>query len=108
VNRGEIYLLSPAPASDPKRRRAVVIVSRPTLCDSKADKLICAPISTKAAGRSTEVVLGVEEGLKQDSVIKCDQLLLIPRSALTNYVGSLSEFRRRQLRNALRIALSIE
>jgi mRNA-degrading endonuclease toxin of MazEF toxin-antitoxin module len=106
--RGEIYLVSPAPRHDPKRARAVVIVSRQTLCDSKADKVICAPINTNADGRSTEVAIGVEEGLKHSSVINCDQLLLIPKSSLTHFVGSLSSKTVPALRTALRIALDLD
>lgn len=62
--RGETYLVPPAPGRDPKRARTLVVVSRQTLCDSKADKVICAPINTGADGRSTEVAIGVEDGLK--------------------------------------------
>ncbi len=108
LSRGEIYLVSPAPRHDPKRARALVIVSRQTLCESKADKVVCAPINTNADGRSTEVAVGVEEGLKHASVINCDQLLLIPKSALTNYVGSLSLKKLRDLRASLRIALDLD
>jgi mRNA interferase MazF len=108
LSRGEIYLVSPAPRHDPKRVRAFVIVSRQTLCESKADKVICASINTNADGRSTEVVVGVDEGLKHASVINCDQLLLIPKSSLTNYVGSLSPRKLRDLRGALRIALELD
>jgi mRNA interferase MazF len=106
--RGEIYLVSPPPAKDPKRARALVVVSRQTLCDSKADKLICAPINTEADGRSTEVPVGIEDGLKHNSVINCDQLVLVEKSKLTNYVGSLSSKKLATLRDALRIALDIE
>ena len=106
--RGEIYLVSPPPGRDPKRARALVVVSRQTLCDSKADKLICAPINSEADGRSTEVPVGVEDGLKHHSVINCDQLVLMEKSKLTNYVGSLSSKKLAALRDALRIALDIE
>lgn len=108
LSRGEVYLVSPAPRHDPKRARAVVIVSRQTLCESKADKVVCAPINTNADGRSTEVAVGVDEGLKHASVINCDQLLLIPKSSLTNYVGSLAPEKMRDLRAALRIALALD
>jgi mRNA interferase MazF len=108
LSRGEVYLVSPAPRHDPKRARAVVIVSRQTLCESKADKVVCAPINTNADGRSTEVAVGVDEGLKHASVINCDQLLLIPKSSLTNYVGSLAPGKMRDLRAALRIALALD
>ena len=106
--RGEIYLVSPPPAKDPKRARALVIVSRQTLCDSKADKVICAPINSLADGRSTEVPVGVDDGLKHKSVINCDQLVLVEKSRLTNYVGSLSPKKLAALRHALCIALDIE
>jgi len=106
--RGEIYLVSPPPGRDPKRARALAVVSRQTLCDSKADKLICAPINTEADGRSTEVPVGIEDGLKHDSVINCDQLVLVEKSKLTNYVGSLSSKKLAALRDALRIALDTE
>jgi len=105
--RGEIYLVSPPPGKDPKRARALVVVSRQTLCDSKADKVICAPINTEADGRSTEVPVGVEDGLKHNSIINCDQLVLVEKSKLTNYIGSLSSRKLAALRDALRIALDI-
>lgn len=104
-SRGEIYLLAPAPKGDPRKRRAVVIVSRQTLCDSNADKLVCAPVNGQAYGRSTEVAVGTEEGLKHDSVINCDQLVLVPKAALSNYVGRVSPRKRPALNAALRIAL---
>ena len=106
--RGEIYLVSPPPGKDPKRARALIVVSRQTLCASKADKVVCAPVNTTADGRSTEVDVGVEEGLKHSSVINCDQLVLVPKSALTHYVGTLGSKKLVLMKDALRIALDIE
>lgn len=108
LTRGEIYLVTPSPGHDPKRARALVVVSRQTLCDSKADKVICAPVNTTTDGRSTEVPVGVDEGLKHPSVINCDQLVLVPKSALTHYLGALSVRKVALLRDALRIGLSVE
>ena len=107
LRRGEIYLVSPPPADDPRRARAVVIVSRQTLCDSKADKVVCAPVNSNSDGRSTEVAVGTREGLKHVSVINCDQLVLVRKSALTNYIGSLSPRNLTALNDALRIALAV-
>ena len=107
LRRGEIYLVSPPPGDDPRRARAVVIVSRQTLCDSRADKVVCAPVNTNADGRSTEVAVDTSEGLKHASVINCDQLVLVRKSALTNYLGLLSQKKRRELGAALRIALEV-
>ena len=107
LHRGDLYLVSPAPRDDPRRARPVVIVSRQTLCDSRADKLICAPVNTNADGRSTEVAVGIPEGLKHESVINCDQLQIVPKSALTNYLGSLSPGNLSALNKALKIALEL-
>ena len=104
LKRGELYLVSPPPRDDPKRARALVVVSRQSLCDSKADKVICAPVNTNADGRSTEVQVGIHDGLKHSSVINCDQLVLVRKSALTNYLGSLSPGKIVELNVALRIA----
>jgi mRNA interferase MazF len=107
VSRGEIFLVSPAPKRDPRQRRALVVVSRQTLCDSKADKVVCALVNTHSDGRSTEIDVGPEEGLKHASVINCDQLVIVPKSLLTNYVGSLSSKKSTALNAALRIALDL-
>ncbi|HEY4954465.1 MAG TPA: type II toxin-antitoxin system PemK/MazF family toxin [Gemmatimonadaceae bacterium] len=107
LKRGELYLVSPPPGDDPRRARAVVIVSRRTICDSKADKLVCAPVNTNTDGRSTEVPVGTHEGLKHASVINCDQLVLVRKSVLTHYVGSLSPKRLTALNAALRDALGL-
>lgn len=108
LERGQVYLLHRPPGGDPKPRRAVVVVSRQTLCDSRADKVVVAPVNTNSDGRSTEVPVGTAEGLKHDSVINCDQLLLVPKSALTDYLGSLPQDKLPTLRTALRIALEVD
>ena len=58
-------------------------------------------------GLSTQVPVGPDEGLKHESVIHCDELVSLPKSALTDYVGTLSEPRLRELDGALVIALEL-
>lgn len=106
--RGEIYRLAPPPGGDPKRARCYVVVSRQTLLDSKADKVVCAPVNTTFVGLETQLPVGVAEGLKHSSCVNCDQLLLIDKTRLTNFVGTLSAEKLRGLRRALRVALDIE
>lgn len=105
--RGEIYRLAPPPG-DPKRSRCYVVVSRQTLLDSKADKVVCAPVNTAFVGLETQLPVGVEEGLKHASCVNCDQLVLVEKGRLTNYVGCLATVKLRALRRALRIALDVE
>jgi len=108
MRRGDVYRLAPPPGGDPKRSRCYVVVSRQTLLDSRADKVICAPVNTAFLGLETQVPVGTEEGLKHASCVNCDQLVLIEKSRLTSYVGSLSPAKLRALRLALRAALDVE
>jgi len=74
---------------DPKKFRVFVIVSRQILIDSRFSTVICAPVYTAYEGLSTQVPVGIDEGLKHDSGIHCDELISLPKSMLTNYVGKL-------------------
>lgn len=85
-----------------------VVVSRQVLIESKFSTVICAPIYSNFNAISTQVSVGVNEGLKQNSCIYCDELISIPKSGLTNYIGSLSDEKLEELDKALRIALSID
>ena len=83
------------------------MVSRQVLIDSKFSTVICAPIYSERLGLATQVDVGPEDGLKQESCIHCDELISLPKSSLTNYVGSLSETAFHLLKTALRLALDI-
>jgi Growth inhibitor len=84
-----------------------VVVSRQVLIESRFSTVICAPIYSVHDGLSTQVPVGVDEGLKHDSSIHCDELVSLPKSVLTNFVGTLSPQRIQALNKALRIALDI-
>jgi mRNA interferase MazF len=107
VKRGELYRVAHPSARDPKRHRVFVIVSRQVLIDSRFSTLICAPIYSTHEGLLTQVAVGVDEGLKHDSSIHCDELISLPKSALTHYVGMLSAMKLNELNEALRIALDV-
>jgi mRNA interferase MazF len=53
------------------------------------------------------VPVGVEEGLKHDSSLHCDELVSLPKSSLTHFVGTLSPAKLRELDRALAIALEL-
>jgi mRNA interferase MazF len=92
---------------DPKKSRVFVIVSRQILVDSRFSTVICAPVYTAYDGISTQVPVGIDEGLKHDSGIHCDELISLPKSMLTNYVGKLPPEKLHLLEMALRIALQL-
>ena len=84
-----------------------VVVSRQVSIDSKFSTVICAPVYSAHDGLSTQVPIGVEDGMKHESSVHCDELVSLPKSSLTDYVGSLSSEKMIELRRALRIALTI-
>jgi len=77
------------------------------LIDSRFSTIICAPVYTTYEGLSTQVAVGIDEGLKHDSGIHCDELISLPKSMLTNYIGKLSPEKLHLLERALKIALQL-
>jgi mRNA interferase MazF len=108
VKRGELYRVVSPSAKDPKKFRVFVIVSRQILIDSRFSTVVCAPIYSSHDGLSTQVLVGAHEGLKHDSSIHCDELVSLPKSVLTNFIGSLSPQKIEELNRALSIALEIQ
>jgi len=107
VKRGELYRVAHPSARDPKRSRVFVVVSRQVVIESRFSTVICAPVYTAYDGLSTQVPIGVDEGLKHESSIHCDELVSLPKSVLTNFVGTLSPQKIQALDKALSIALEL-
>jgi mRNA interferase MazF len=105
--RGEFYRVPHPSALDPRRQRVFAVVSRRSLIDSSFSTVICAPIYTRRDGLATQVDVGIAEGLKHDSSIHCDELVSLPKSKLTDYVGSLSPAKLLELAQALAVALDL-
>ncbi len=106
MKRGELYRVR-HPKGDPKRSRVFCVVSRAALIESSFSTLTCAPIYSIRHGLSTQVPVGPEEGLKHESAIHCDELVSLPKSVLTDNVGTLPESRVGELNRALAIALDL-
>ena len=107
MRRGEFYRVRRPSSRDPKKFRVFVVVSRQILIDSRYSTVICAPVYTTYEGLSTQVAVGIDEGLKHDSGIHCDVLISLPKSMLTNYIGKLSLEKLQLLERALKIALQL-
>ena len=108
MKRGELYRLAKPSKRDPKKFRVYVIVSRSDLFLTTFPTAICAPVHSNYTGLPTEVEVGVNDGLKHDSSIRCDELVSIAKSDLTNFIGSLSKQKIKELNQALKIALEID
>ena len=85
-----------------------MVVSRQVILESRFSTVICAPIYTSREGLSTQVAVGAGEGLKHESSVHCDELVSLPKTALTNFVATLPVRKLAELKQALRVALDID
>ncbi len=110
MKRGELYRVKrpKTPDNDPRAYRVYVVVSRQVLINSNHSTVICAPVYSRYDGLSTQVEVGIDEGLKHDSSIHCDDLVSLPKQVLTNYIGRLDDINLRILDQALRVALQLD
>ena len=98
--RGEIWLYR---FRAPGKRRPVVILTRPDVLPLLRTAMV-APITSTIRDLPSEVVVGVEEGLKRDSAINLDHVQTVEQRHLERYVGSLCDAKLRQVCRALAVA----
>ena len=108
MKRGDLYRVYKASKHDPKNFRVFVVVSRQALIDSKFSTVICAPIYSHYHGISTQVPVVIDDGLKHESCIYCDEIISIPKSVLTDYIGILSLEKLDELNKSLLIAFDLD
>ncbi len=106
MKRGELYRVY-KPGGDSKQYRTFVVVSRQTIIDSKFPWVICAPVMTEGQGLITQVSIGIDEGMKHESWIQCDNLRSIQKSELKQWVGSIPSWKIPALDSALAEALDL-
>jgi len=107
MKRGDLYRVYRGSKYDPKKQRVYLIVSRQEVVDNDFSMVICAPVYSKYDGLRTQVEIGVDEGLKHDSVVYCDALASINKSTLTDFIGTLPHNKMEAVNAALRIALAV-
>ena len=100
VNRGEIWLYS---FESPDKRRPVLVLSRQKAIALLRTVLV-APITSSAHGAPSEVQVGIDEGLKHDSVINLDQVQTVDQARLHNFVGTVGPGKMTAVCQALSIA----
>lgn len=85
-----------------------VVVSRQILIDSRFSTVTCAPVYSRHDDLATQVAVGIDEGLKHDSSIHCDELVSLPKARLTDFVAGLPARKLVALNRALQVALDLE
>jgi mRNA interferase MazF len=107
VKRGDLYRVYRVSRYDPKDYRVILVISRQVLIDSSFSTVICAPVYSNYDSLHTQVEIGVEEGLKHDSAIYCDELFSLPKTLLTDYIGALPPAKIEAVNAAIRVALDV-
>ncbi len=74
----------------PDKLRPVLVLSRQDVI-GLIDTVIVAPITTTIYGVPSEVIVGIDQGLKHDSAANLDHIQTVPASKLARYIGSLDE-----------------
>ncbi len=108
MRRGDLYRVARPGGADPKAYRVFAIVARQAVIDSRFSTVVCAPVYSARHGLSSQVGVGVDEGLKHDSALHCDELVSLSKDRLTAFVGRLSPAKIRALDQALVAALDID
>ncbi|HET9228000.1 MAG TPA: type II toxin-antitoxin system PemK/MazF family toxin [Thermoanaerobaculia bacterium] len=100
VNRGEIWLYTFKP---PDKRRPVLVLTRQEVIGLLSTVMV-APITSAIRGAPSEVVVGVEEGLKGPSAVNLDHVQTVEQRQLSQFVGSLGREKMAAVCRALAIA----
>lgn len=89
------------------KTRPVVVLTRESAL-SAMTKVTVAPITTTVKGLSSEVPLGLENGLDHDSAVAVDNIVTIPRAALGRHVGFLNRDQEYALSRAIVVAFDLD
>jgi mRNA interferase MazF len=87
----------------PDKMRPVLILSRQDVI-GLIDTVIVAPITKTIYGVPSEVIVGIDQGLKHDSAVNLDHIQTVSASKISRYIGSLNERMMAEVCLALMIA----
>lgn len=100
VNQGEIWLYDFRP---PNKRRPVLVLTRQEVIGLLSTVMV-APVTSAIPGAPSEVVVGVDEGLKADSAVNLDHVQTVEQKRLKRFIGSLGPEKMTQVYHALATA----
>lgn len=89
------------------KARPVLVLTR-ELVRPHLNTVTVAPITTTIRGLSTEVALGIANGLENRCVVACDHITTIPVSAVGEQIGRLLDGQEPELSRAIRAAFDLD
>ncbi|HMB51895.1 MAG TPA: type II toxin-antitoxin system PemK/MazF family toxin [Thermoanaerobaculia bacterium] len=100
LNRGEIWLYTFKP---PDKRRPVLVLTRQQVIPL-LNTVMVAPITSSIRGAPSEVLVGIDEGLKGDCAVNLDHVQTVEKRRLHRFVGTLEGRKMGAVCRALAIA----
>ncbi|TFD62761.1 type II toxin-antitoxin system PemK/MazF family toxin [Cryobacterium suzukii] len=89
------------------KARPVLVLTR-ELVRPHLTRVTVAPITSTVRGLSTEVAVGQANGLDQDCVVSCDNVVTIPVASLGRQIGFLLPTQEAQLSAAIQTAFDLD
>ncbi len=100
LSRGEIWMYTFSP---PDKRRPVLVLTRQEVI-GLLRTVIVAPITSTIHGAPSEVIVGIDEGLKRESAINLDHVQTVDKTRLKRFIGSVGPEKMFAVCRALNIA----
>ena len=100
IGRGEIWSYA---FRAPDKRRPVLVLTRPEVI-TLLHTVMVAPITSTIHGAPSEVLVGLDEGLKHDSAVNLDHIQTVEQSRLVGRIGHLGPAKMRDVCQAIAIA----
>lgn len=100
VKRGEIWFFA---FKQPGKLRPVLVLTRQEVIELLHTVMV-APITSTIRGAPSEVVVGIEEGLKHDSAVNLDHVQTVGKSRLRRRIAEVSPEKMKAVCRALSIA----
>lgn len=89
------------------KARPVLVLTRDLVIQQRTQVTV-APVTSTARGLSVEIPVGRQNGLGHDSVVNCDNIVTIPRTALGERIGYLLPQQEAALTAAIHAAFDLE
>jgi mRNA interferase MazF len=100
VSRGEIWLYT---LEAPDKRRPVLVLTRQEVIGLLTTVMV-APITSAIRGAPSEVLVGIDEGLKGPSAINLDHVQTVDQRSLERRLGTVPAAKMAKVCRALLIA----
>ncbi|MBV9449113.1 MAG: type II toxin-antitoxin system PemK/MazF family toxin [Streptosporangiaceae bacterium] len=89
------------------KARPVLVLTRELVVPERT-QITVAPVTSTARGLSVEIPVGQANGLDHDSVVNCDNIVTIPKTAIGERIGYLLPAQEKALTAAICAAFDLE